>query len=43
MTKSELIAKLAGSYPLLVCEDAEFEVNAILKIHAAATAGHVIS
>ena len=30
MTKSELIAKLAGHYPQLVAKDAEFAVNAIL-------------
>jgi integration host factor subunit beta len=30
MTKSELIAKLAGHYPQLVAKDAEVAVNAIL-------------
>lgn len=31
MTKSELIAKLAGRYPQLVAKDAEFAVKAILE------------
>ena len=31
MTKSELIARLAGHYPQLVAKDAEFAVNAILE------------
>ena len=31
MTKSELIARLAGRYPQLVAKDAEFAVNAILE------------
>jgi integration host factor subunit beta len=31
MTKSELIARLAGRYPQLVAKDAEFAVNAILN------------
>ena len=30
MTKSELIARLAGRYPQLVAKDAEFAVNSIL-------------
>ena len=30
MTKSELIARLAGHYPQLVAKDAEVAVNAIL-------------
>jgi integration host factor subunit beta len=30
MTKSELIARLAGNYPQLVAKDAEVAVNAIL-------------
>src|SRR5450756_407921 len=30
MTKSELIARLAGSYPQLVAKDAEFAVKTIL-------------
>jgi integration host factor subunit beta len=31
MTKSELIAKLAGRYPQLVAKDAEVAANAILE------------
>jgi len=31
MTKSELIASLAGRYPQLVAKDAEIAVNAILE------------
>ena len=31
MTKSELIARLAGRYPQLVAKDAEIAVNAILE------------
>jgi len=30
MTKSELIARLAGRYPQLVAKDAEFAVKTIL-------------
>jgi integration host factor subunit beta len=34
MTKSELIAKLAGRYPQLVAKDAEFAVKTILDAMA---------
>ena len=52
MTKSELIARLAGSYPQLVAKDAEFAVKTILdamtlglfgrtRLSAAARVGNV--